>query len=120
MIRKTLRDDAAGNAKGWNPNGALTGFTIQDSDIVDADTSIVTVNLSVGTLNICQALNVGGDQFFLRCNVAPPDTAELQYQIIDMPENVVTSSSSSSILPTASSQDTGLISTQDEYSSEFP
>lgn len=109
MKSKTLNDDDAGHARGWNPNNNLVTFAISDGD-VHTDSRII-VNVLGSTVTTCNVwkINVGGGGFSVGCDSdqAPPELAKLAYVIINLPNNVVTSSLSSSspfILPFASSQ----------------
>jgi len=102
MNRKTLYDDTAGHAHGWDPNGVTTDFTITDSDVqIDeeaVDQTFVTVMLrNSHTSNaVCMVNHTDLDHFFMNCIGAPPNGASLHYEIHKLPANPITSSSSSS------------------------
>ena len=120
MIRKTLEDNDAGHANGWNPDGSLTTFFITTHEDLPLDSSMISImTKGTSTVNeaICVAINHqdANGVFWVKCSTAPPEDAQLHYQITRLPSNVVESSSSSSTLFTSGSTDR-----QDETSSEFP
>jgi hypothetical protein len=130
MVRKTLFDDAAGHAHGWNPTGGANPLFVSDSDISGSpDNIFVTVMVST---KICatSVIDTTAHIFIVLCNSPPADNSNLNYEIHKLPGQVVTSSlsvspsstsSESSSAPSfASSQGIGSISTQDETASEFP
>jgi hypothetical protein len=92
MIRKTLFDDAAGNAKGWNPNGGSNPLFVSDSDISGSPDSIF-VSVIVAT-RICatSVMDTDAHIFIVLCNNPPADNSNLHYVITKLPSNVVTSS----------------------------
>jgi hypothetical protein len=56
MIRKTLHDDAIGNAHGWNPDTSTRAFAISDSDISGSSSSeFVSVMVRSGNPTFCAA-----------------------------------------------------------------
>jgi len=129
MIRKTLKDDAAGNSHGWDtgdPNNVQL-YEISDSDIGTeddvADTTFVSAMLrqDAGQSIHCMVTSLlpNGGGFFLFCSSPPPPGAILDYTITKLPPNVVTES-----LPLSTSafgaQKSESINRQDETSSEFP
>jgi hypothetical protein len=138
MIRKSLQDDTAGHAHGWDPDASTTAYAISDSDISGASNNeFVTVMVSSGNPVFCAAASADSGLFGVYCDSPPGNSAVLDYIITKIPGHVVTStlsqSSSSSTPsstpsyspPSASSQDIGTrdnrsISTQDETASEFP
>jgi hypothetical protein len=95
MVRKTLNDDTAGHAHGWNRDGMTRFFTISDSD---------------------------ADKFTIDCGTSLNELLMLHYMIITLPSQVVTSSlsvSSSSPSSAHSSQYESLRA-HDQIASEFP
>jgi hypothetical protein len=138
MIRKSLQDDTAGHAHGWDPDASTTAYAISDSDISGASNNeFVTVMVSSGNPVFCAAASADSGLFGVYCDSPPGNSAVLDYIITKIPGHVVTStlsqssssstssSTPSSSPPSASSQDIGTqdnraISTQDETASEFP
>jgi hypothetical protein len=138
MIRKSLQDDTAGHAHGWDPDASTTAYAISDSDISGvSNNEFVTVMVSSGNPVFCAAASADSGLFGVYCDSPPGNSAVLDYIITKIPGHVVTStlsqsspSSTSSSTPSssptsASSQDIGTqdnrsISTQDETASEFP
>ena len=84
MKHVTLADDAVGNGRGWNPNGATTAFNIDDPDIDNANFDFVILELNdvgAATTNaICGVtdISINGD-FDMDCNIAPANGIELHY-----------------------------------------
>lgn len=98
MIRKTLKDDAAGNAKGWNPSDF--SFLISDDDISSIPGSNM-IQLYVSSGDDCSHIVVheAEKRFALECENGVKDGAQLEYLITKLPANVVTSSQSVSSSP---------------------
>jgi len=72
MVRKTLYDDAAGHAQGWDPNTSTTSYAIADSDILGAsDDEFVNVMVRYGDLVYCTASAAVTGLFVVHCNSAP-------------------------------------------------
>jgi len=102
MVRKTLNDDAAGNAKGWNPGDPdnFQDYSILDSDIATGPTSVDTTFVNVmlrqdpeGNINCwVNSIFPNGGGFFMECSNPPPGGAVLDYTIMTLPSNVVASS----------------------------
>jgi hypothetical protein len=130
MIRKSLHDDIAGHAHGWNPDASTTAYAISDSDILGTSNSeFVSVMVRSGNPAFCAAASADAGLFGVYCNSAPGNNAELDYIITKLPAHVITdttvsstasSITSSSSSPFASSKDLESIATHDEISSEFP
>jgi hypothetical protein len=128
MLRKTLKDDAAGHAHGWDPNGATTALVVSDSDIdiqnaADLDKTFVSILVYASGQTVC-GVNFITDGFFtVNCSQGIFDGAELHYVITKLPSHLVTSTSlsasSSESSSTHSSQYESLRSL-DEIASEFP
>jgi hypothetical protein len=101
MNRKTLLDNTAGHARGWNPNGVTTDFTITDHDVqIDEeaqDQTFVTLMLrdSHSSKAICMVNHTDFEHFLMNCTAAPPNDAELHYEIHKLPANRITSTSAS-------------------------
>jgi len=97
MIRKTLYDDDAGNAYGWDPDDSTTAYAISDSDISGVfNSEFVSVMIRNGNPVFCTAAGADAGLFVVHCTSAPGDSAELHYVITKLPAHVVKSTSSSS------------------------
>jgi len=126
MIRKTLYDDNAGHAHGWDPNGSTKSFAIFDSDIAGAsDSEFISVMIRYANLAYCTSSPGDTGLFVVHCNAAPVDSAVLDYVITKLPANVVTSTdtptfTSSSLPSSTSSQDIVSFARHDDITSEFP
>ena len=130
MIRKTVKDDFAGNAKGWNPNGMSTGFQLIDNDISSTPGSnMIQIYLHDGVNSRCSLVSIfeAAKSFAITCEIAPVETAELHYLLTKLPANVVTSSLSASPTSTSSQSSSTSASSQyeslrslDQIASEFP
>jgi hypothetical protein len=125
MIRKTLKDDAAGNSHGWNPGdpGADGAFEISDSDMIggSTDSTFVSVMLlgQVAETHRVTYIDTVNGVFGVNFDSPVPNGFELHYIITKLPPHVVTESLSSST-SAFDSQDIESFSRQDETSSEFP
>jgi hypothetical protein len=122
MIRKTLHDDDAGHAHGWDPNDASQGFVISDSDIdipnpADTDKTFVDILLVASGLTVCSVNSIVDGFFSVFCSQGILDGAELHYIITKLPPHLITSSASAS--STSSSQYESLRA-HDQIASEFP
>jgi len=124
MIRKTLHDDTAGNAKGWTPSGAQFAFEILDSDIdkssTGVDSTFVSIVVQDDTDPICAVTHIPlssipNPGFRIFCDKAPANGAQLHYEIHKLPPHLIVSSASAS----ASSQYESFRS-HDQIASEFP
>jgi len=128
MVRKTLNDDDAGHAHGWNPDGSTKSFAIFDSDIIGAsDSEFIDVMIRYANLAYCTASPGDTGLFVVHCNSPPVDSSVLDYVITKLPANVVTSTdtsafkTSSSALPAfTSSQDMASYASHDDTATEFP
>jgi hypothetical protein len=91
MKRVTLTDSVASNDLGWNPDGVETLFSIFDTNAVYNE-AIVVVNVCsefCGGIPLpCFAGKAFGGSFALDCEVAPPNGAELHYQITVLPAHI--------------------------------
>jgi hypothetical protein len=97
MIRKTLYDDDAGNAHGWDPDASTTAYAISDSDISGVfNSEFVSVMIRNGNPVFCTAAGADAGLFVVYCNSAPGNSAELHYVMTKLPAHVVKSTSSSS------------------------
>jgi len=97
-IRKTLHDDAIGNAHGWNPDTSTRAFAISDSDISGSSSSeFVSVMVRSGNPTFCAAASGDAGVFGVYCDSPPGNFAELDYIITKLPaHDDVTSSISGS------------------------
>lgn len=126
MVRKTLYDDDAGHAQGWDPNGSTKSFAIFDSNIAGAsDSEFISVMIRYANLAYCTASPGDTGLFVVHCNNAPVDSAVLDYVVTKLPANVVTSTDtsafkSSAITSSISSQDMASFARHDDIASEFP
>src|SRR2546428_6168896 len=101
-----LIDDGVGHGVGWNPNGILGVFTINDAAV----TSQSNIMITLSTLQGASDSNCGVDlirqsQFRVYCDsAAPPDGSYINYIIINKQHPVT---QSASIVSGASSKTTG-------------
>ena len=136
-IRKTLHDDAIGNAHGWNPETSTRAFAILDSDISGSSSSeFVSVMVRSGNPVFCVAASGDTGVFGVYCDSPPGNSAELDYIITKLPaHDDVTSSISGSMFESTPSSaspplspsphtpalpDIESINRQDDSVSEFP
>src|SRR4030095_14797640 len=136
-IRKTLHDDAIGNAHGWNPDTSTRAFAILDSDISGSSSSeFVSVMVRSGNPVFCAAASGDTGVFGVYCDSPPGNSAELDYIINKLParNDVASSLSASTSESTPSSASSSLsssphtpalpdiasINRQDDSASEFP
>ena len=136
-IRKTLHDDAIGNAHGWNPDTSTRAFAILDSDISGLSSSeFVSVMVRSGNPVFCAAASGDTGVFGVYCNSPPGNFAELDYIITKLPahDDVTSSISGSMFESTSSSTSPSLLSSshksalqdiesfnrRDDSASEFP
>jgi subtilisin len=93
MKKVMLRDTAAGNARGWNPDGATTTFIISEPLAGNPSNfgSSATINVEdpVVTDPLCNAGQVFGGVISVVCATAPTDGSDLDYTITNLPPNVV-------------------------------
>jgi len=71
------RDDAFGNANGWNPDSSVKAFVIDDSRVTDDD--FVGVTLDNATPTTCFVHNTAIGMFVILCTIAPSNNAMLSY-----------------------------------------
>jgi hypothetical protein len=96
MVRKTLNDDAAGNAAGWNPDNDDAVFRIQDDDISGPIDRIYVVATILAENPFCRVdlwrAEPAPDtpDIFIDCDGPPPEGTALHYVITKLPANVVT------------------------------
>jgi ABC-type branched-subunit amino acid transport system substrate-binding protein len=90
MKRVTVLDGAAGNAVGWNPNGATIEFSIFDSAATNPNESYVSATVLL-QVDYCLAVvqSVGSGRLSMACQTAPPEGAPLHYVITNLPAQVV-------------------------------
>ncbi len=82
-LSKTLTDSPDANNLGWNPDGSVTTFTIEDPCYIKAD-STVLINVKDGGLNfeVCNVDYASDFGFFeVFCNAPPAEGSELHYII---------------------------------------
>jgi hypothetical protein len=136
-IRKTLHDDAIGNAHGWNPDTSTRAFAISDSDISGSSSSeFVSVMVRSGNPAFCAAASGDAGLIGVYCDSPPGNSAELNYIITKLPahDDVASSisgstseSKPSSASPSLSSSshksalpDIESFNRRDDIASEFP
>ncbi len=109
MIRKTLKDDDAGHAQGWNPNNAQVLFFVKDSDIdlANSDSTFVSIMTQLDINPVCSVVGTGTTginepMFEVRCNIAPQENTQLHYIISKLPPHLIGSSASASASPITS------------------
>jgi len=132
-IRKTLHDDATGNAHGWNPDTSTRAFAILDSDISGSSSSeFVSVMVRGGNPVFCAAASGDTGLIGVYCNSPPGNSAELNYIITKLPaHDDVTSSISGSMFESTPSSlsssshksalpDIESFNRRDDSASEFP
>jgi hypothetical protein len=136
-IRKTLHDDAIGNAHGWNPDTSTRAFAILDSAISGSSSSeFVSVMVRSGNPTFCAAASGDTGVFGVYCDSPPGNSAELDYIITKLPahDDVTSSISGSMFESTPSSASPPLSSSshksalqeiesfnrRDDSASEFP
>lgn len=121
MKSKTLLDDTAGHARGWDPDGTKNSFTIDDPDVNLQSRIIVNLNSGLAVCNIGQIAQ--GGFFTVDCANNPANDNQLHYVIVNLPNQVITSplssTSSESSSSTSSSQYESLRA-HDQIASEFP
>jgi len=82
-LSKTLTDSPDANNLGWNPDGSVTTFTIEDPCYIKAD-STVLINVKDGGPNfeVCNVDFASDFGFFeVFCNAPPAEGSELHYII---------------------------------------
>ena len=91
MKKVKVRDTAAGNARGWNPDGATTTFMISEplagNPSSSGSSAIINVDDGVVTDPLCNAGQVFGGVISIVCATAPSDGSDLDYTIINLPPN---------------------------------
>jgi hypothetical protein len=88
MKKVRLLDNAAGNARGWNPNGAQQGFGITEPAVSNTGTSLVSMTVdSFGSIG-CFVSGYSTGMFFTTCEFAPAEGSLLDYVVINLPADV--------------------------------
>ncbi len=106
IVHRTLLDDAAGNAAGWDPDGSFLNFFISDPAF-DATNSVVVLNVNDALeFNTCTVdfrdATADPDVFEINCVVddfgttAPSNGSVLDYVIINAPATPIPSSAAAS------------------------
>jgi hypothetical protein len=88
MKRVSLRDDAGGNALGWNPDGVATTFTILASEVSGFDTGFVSIMPLTASARQCVVDTFGKGLFRVGCSVAPSNGSQLHYLVTNLPAHV--------------------------------
>ena len=91
MKRVTVKDDAAGHAVGWDPNGVTTIFTIFEPAITGTDTAFVIIEVISSSVTNCDVTGQSDTptEFAIRCSAGPPNGAALHYVVGNLPSHVV-------------------------------
>jgi hypothetical protein len=118
MLRKTLLDDAAGHAHGWNPTGGANPLFVSDSDISGSPGNIFVSVMVPALICATSVIDTNAHIFIVLCNNPPPDNSKLDYVIIKLPAHVVTSSLSVSSSESSSQYES--LRAHDQIASEFP
>jgi hypothetical protein len=120
MIRKTLKDDAAGHAHGWDPTGGANPLFVSDSDISGSPDNIFVTVMVSSKICATSVIDTNAHIFIVLCNSAPFDNSNLDYEIHKLPAHVITSTlsaSSSESTPPSQYESTRAL---DQIASEFP
>jgi len=121
MERKTLFDDAAGHAHGWDPSGGANPLFVSDSDISGSPGNIFVSVMVPGLICATSVIDTIGHIFIVLCNNSPPDNSKLDYVITKLTPHVVTSTSlSSSESSSTNSSPYESLRAHDQIASEFP
>jgi hypothetical protein len=96
MKRVILIDNAAGNARGWDPDGVDTSFTISEPAITCFNFSVACTFpsifvFSLGNINhFCDVVGIAFDTktFSIGCSSAPADNDELHYAVENLPASL--------------------------------
>jgi hypothetical protein len=100
MLRKTLLDDAAGHAHGWDPDGTSTFAQVSDDDISGPDNSVfVSAIIDIPKTCSIQEVSPANHFFGVRCEDLIAQGAKVDYIITKLPAHVVTSALSVSSSP---------------------
>ncbi|TLY05905.1 MAG: hypothetical protein E6K92_00505 [Thaumarchaeota archaeon] len=89
MKHVTLADNSTGNAKGWNPNGSDTIFTILDENVDSTSSIVLTIDNADADAIVCMVFDIdefdsGTDNFRFKCvDGSPPNGSILNYTIIN-------------------------------------
>jgi hypothetical protein len=84
MKKVILLDDPAGNALGWDPDGATTMFAILASSLSSFNDGYVSVLIPAQ----CRVTAIGEGVFNMICSPAPAINAQLHYLVINLPAQV--------------------------------
>ncbi len=90
MKRVTVFDSPAGHAVGWDPDGVDKIFSISDPAIGSrATTYVIASVMPISTNQVCQVADATGPPgaFQLLCDVAPVNTADLKYVVVNLPSH---------------------------------
>ena len=102
-----LIDDGVGHGVGWNPNGVLRIFTINDAAVTSQSNIIVTLSTPQGANDSnCGVDLIRKSQFRVYCDSAasPPDGSYINYMVVAKQHPLT---QFASIVPGASSKTTG-------------
>ena len=102
-----LIDDGVGHGVGWNPNGVLRIFTINDAAVTSQSNIMVTLSTPQGASDSnCGVDLIRKSQFRVYCDSAasPPDGSYINYMVVAKQHPLT---QFASIVPGASSKTTG-------------
>ncbi len=100
ILSKTLKDDAAGHAHGWNPDGEQHSFDISDTDVSTSSfVHLITIEDEHIEAVCDSGWTIHNGQIRISCVSSPSEGDILRYMIINVPTKVVTSLSASSSGP---------------------
>ena len=94
MKRVTLQDNAAGNTRGWNPDGLTDIFTISEPAAISSHGSFISISIvQPNQVNddFCEVdlINPGPNPTYtLHCQNPPADGSQLHYRVKNLPAHL--------------------------------
>jgi hypothetical protein len=95
MKRVTLLDNAAGNAKGWNPDNSAEVFTIEEPQVSTENSPFFIIEVKAPGNRGCAVMDHDSSppsfppsRFTIHCFGAPEEGSELHYVVGNLPPNV--------------------------------
>jgi hypothetical protein len=92
--RVTLLDNAAGNAKGWNPDNFDKVFTIEEPQVSTENSAFFIIEVQALGNRLCAVIDhlssipPSPAVFIIACEGAPEEGSELHYVVGNLPPNV--------------------------------
>jgi len=91
MKHVTLNDDLIGNLNGWNPDGAVTSFSITDGTVSTDSLIVVSIQksgvpfplMAPNGLNCSNLFPDNGFFFLSSCSISVNDGSTLRYSVIN-------------------------------------